>query len=520
MNSAAREEIIAILGRVKGVHYYSGNIPKRVERNARDAFRIPPEDELFAVVDLAIIRKGRSALLFTDKGIYFKYVGSFTILTWARLSTIQNIRATGRSTLMLDDHLEIDISQPPPTYEEMARILRDLRDVAHKYQLPGTMHKLDGEGYAVEEVYNQYTGLSIDESIKKVVLEFGGYACLPPFDAKKASHIAKRFLIPATESVLAFLDFGQNGSGKEGFLLTSKGFYWKTSIRSLCYVWEDLYAAPDLILPNKSNLEIDGQSLTNLSVSSGLTNIGIKEILQRIISLRPKNQEFQRPVLPAEGWPMLMKEEEKQRVFDKHVIHSIVKKRTTTELSFRFDPADRSLTEINEEWIATSNSTLASYTKGVTVSNQGIYINTISTAGRAASFIPYTRLAHASLFLEGDRKLFVNSWYVMEDRDSPDLYNLLLDLKAYALSLLADDAPEMYEKEAMYMDVWPIPYTGSSKAKRWVVAEDKVIRGVWDEFELRHGLDNGIINPDCLDVWSEGMESWIPMTECSLMKKE
>lgn len=81
MNLAAKTDIKGVLDALKEKDYYaSSRISVRMERNARDAFRLLPEEEVFAIIDMAIIRKGRAGLLFTDKGIYSKTIGSLHII--------------------------------------------------------------------------------------------------------------------------------------------------------------------------------------------------------------------------------------------------------------------------------------------------------------------------------------------------------------------------------------------------------------------------------------------------------
>ena len=90
MNLSAKTDIKGVLDALKENDYYaSSRIPVRMERNARDAFRLLPEEEVFAIIDMAIIRKGRAGLLFTDKGIYSKTIGSLHINPWEKLGSVK-----------------------------------------------------------------------------------------------------------------------------------------------------------------------------------------------------------------------------------------------------------------------------------------------------------------------------------------------------------------------------------------------------------------------------------------------
>lgn len=523
MNLAAKVDIKGVLDALKVKDYYAASIPVKMERNARDAFRLPPEEEVLAIIDMAIIRKGRAGLLFTDKGIYWKYVGSLAIIPWEQLGSVKSIQVVeNERSVRLEGHPLIQLLHSESLLQ-VAMILRELRDLVVKHGIAEPPYEEDEDLSEQGSAADRYADLSRDQIIQKIVQQAGSGAFLPPFQDKLNALLSQRFAIPADETILAFLDFGIYAPGKDGVLLTSRGIYWRSKLRGLCYTWEDLYAAPHLTLPEKSELSIDGQRLRSIAGRIGLTNTGIRDILQKIINQRSKDQQvLQAPVLPLTGFGTLT-DEEKGRTFDRHVIASIARKRATSDVRLKILPFNEAVLEqLEEDYDLVASTTEAGdrFARGITLTSKGVYLtdSVYTGASREESFVPYARLNSALLTLEAEKRLYVNSWLIYESSYVPDIFNLLKDLQAYILSLEAEDSPEMYEKEAMYMDIWPIPVTGSTKAKRWVVAEDKVIRGVWDEFELQHGLDNGIIQPDNLDVWSEGMQRWVPMTECSLMK--
>lgn len=520
MNPIVRNEIKAVLNGLREKDYYAEDIPFRIASNVRSAFRLPLDEELFALLDLSLFRKGRSGLLFTNKGIYWKYTIDFASYTWEQFAEIRSIKAIDPTRLQLDEHQTIDINKVP-TPEQIAMMLRELRDIVRRHALPAPMPeetlKEAAAGLAAASYESTaYEGLSRDEVIRKVVSSMGTGSFLAPFEGKLKSRLEERFLIPNEDQALAFLDFRTSAPGKEGIMLASRGIYWRSKIRTRCYTWEDLYAAPWITLPEKSELAIDGQKMSYLSTTDGLKNTGIRKILEKLISLRPMDADYVAAVLPPRYWSAL-KEEETLPAYDRHVVRSIASKRTAN-LKFSLVPPEQASLEHGEVLVSSTADSFDRFARGVTVSNKGIYMrdSVFSGSAREASFIPYGRLAHAELQLEANKRLFVNSWLVNESSMATDIYNLLADFQAYALSLLAENAPETYGEEALYMDIWPIPVTGSIKAKRWVVAEDKVIRGVWDEFELRHGLENGLIPPGNLDFWTEGSKQWAPLEETEL----
>jgi|GEM_PF-6947039 len=528
MNPMVKAEIKAVLNHFHEPGYYAGDIPKKVARHIRSAFHLPPDEELFALLDLSIFRKGRSGLLFTEKGVYWKYALDSATLSWERLSVIQTIKPIDPNKLQLDERQTITINREP-TPEQVATMLRELRDIVRRHDFAASLVEETPEGAAPGT--GALDALSRDAMIRKVVLTMCPGAFLPPFEGKIKSRLEERFLIPDDDKALAYLDFGIFSQGKEGIILSSKGIYWRSKLRTRCYTWEDLYAAPLITLPDKNELAIDGQKLPFIASSGNLNNDVIRDILEKIISYRPKDREYVPPVLPLD-YSSALRAEDKLLTYDRHVIGNIASKRTTPDLSFKLVPMKQAVTEEDkaiaeqdeeiiepdEDVVASTSDSLDRFSKGVTLSNLGVslYHSVYSNSARESSFIPYARLARAELHLEAHERLYVDSWLINESSTATDIYNLLLDLQAYAQSLLAEDAPEIYGNEALYMDVWPIPVTGSIKAARWVVAEDKVIRGVWDEFELRHGLENGLLPSDNLDVWTEGMERWVPIQESGL----
>lgn len=85
LSGAARSAVRDALARFDGTHglHVGDGIPKRKARNARKHARIPPEEQLLALVDLTLFRSGKQCWAFTDVALRHCYLGERYVVEYA-----------------------------------------------------------------------------------------------------------------------------------------------------------------------------------------------------------------------------------------------------------------------------------------------------------------------------------------------------------------------------------------------------------------------------------------------------
>lgn len=516
MNESLKQEILSMLSNYGGPKFQVGNIPEKWIRNIATKIAPPPQGEWLAFLDLTIFGNGKNGLLFTEAGLWLKYTVYQFGIPWSRLVDAGEITVLPKGKIDVGGRYILHTFEDRVSSQRLVELLIQLQELVRACDSSGSFWEYDEQGFATDDIYFQYQGKTRSEVINKVCMDYAGIAYMPPFNKQKHKYIAQGFSVPDEEEVIAYLDFDFTAESKEGIVVTERGLYWRSKVRDRCLEWEDLYAAGQFphLFSNKE-IVIDEQVL-NVE-GSKLQPEEIVELLRRIISLRPKDN-YCAPVLSIERNDMLS-DEERSMIFDKYALRNICKKNRLLSDPYYYTNADQAYNDTDDECIVAQNQTHIITTEGLTVTNRGVYLLTRPSLKPVMPnvFIPYARLIEAEISLRKKEELYVNSWLVHKAPYSDEIGYLLLCLQLYCTSLQVEGAPDFIEKEATYMDPWLIPVRGGKEDRHWVVAEEEVIRGVWDSKELAYGIEQRIFDASVIRVWSSGMKSWVNLIDADLI---
>lgn len=515
MNETTRQNIIDLLSRYANPKLKAGDIPAKWKKNIASKFDTPPDDEWLGFLNLAFLMAGKDGILFAKSGIWMRYAGHEAYLTWARLADAGAIQLLPKNRISVGDRYTLytlDGHLPAP---ELAQLLIGLQDLMIETKAADSCWEYDEHGFAADELYTRYACKARADYIRDVCREYAGYPYLPPFKPKVNQYIADGFCITQDDEILAYLDFNVVINAQEGIVVTKNGLYWKSKLRERCLTWEDLYAMSWPELQGDNLLALDSQLMT--LNGSKLHQEEIAELLRRILSLRPRDVEFKARVFPRDREDQLS-DDEKQLVIDKYAIRNICRRHNLLSHPTYYPPVDEPYESDDELVIARNILAHTTSVTGFYVTTRGIRFrnDTYNKQFMPLSFIPFARLVGAEISIGPSNALFVDSWLVCKSDLCEEIAHLIGWLQLYCASLQANDAPPLLEKEAVYMDPWPIPVKGEPTDRHWVVAEEGVIRGIWPTIELAYARDHQLMEASVISVWSAGMDGWAALEEIEL----
>lgn len=498
------QSILEITTEYSGRRVYIQPIPDKLQARVRRKFKLPRDETIVAYMDFTLIGYARQGIAIAAGGLYLRK----TFIPWEEFVHMKNIHRDEYYIIFNDKVSIIAYGCPLPKDTMLAFLWKLQKTVIGDSVIEGQTNIV----------------ISSELTLKEAVME-----TLRPYETDKVyigeiptpviSKIRSNSRLAVLEGLelWAFFDCSITGKGKEGVAIAEDGIHWRIAGFGLVSIpWYVLINA-EFTLPKSKNIYLNGIK----ELFTGTSPIAREKWMHIMTTLKtlPQLANVQSPVSQKLETNTATQLDElfieaicwRNAYFDK--LHDYaLNPRKSSYIEYSFTLPD------NEPIVAyksTASGSSNTEEYGFMLTNRLIYIRNSPDSGAIGTLLlPIAELEKKTLvYSEG--RLLLDSVEIFNSSDSLHLYELLEDLQLYVESLRTPANPSIYPYDPHYIEQWSLPVQGSNTA-RWIVAEDGMLRGVFDETEIRWAAETGQLNRMNTMLWQKGLTEWVPADESEL----
>ncbi|PEJ33170.1 hypothetical protein [Bacillus pseudomycoides] len=197
----------------------------------REIYKIPKKDKIIAFLDNTLLRHGRSGIMFSESGMYWKGFGKQDNISWESLKKVSTITATDSDIKIDNKIINISFSEyPTDMFIKLIKTIIDYLNVKENYNV---LHNKDEISLELEMIRNickpfenieTANAFNVDENI----------------ETKKIDKFFKNYKISFNDKIIAQLDTTVFKGGTEGMLICLTGLYFKEKFLTVYLPWHIL----------------------------------------------------------------------------------------------------------------------------------------------------------------------------------------------------------------------------------------------------------------------------------------
>ncbi|HDR8277825.1 TPA: hypothetical protein QC121_005194, partial [Bacillus cereus] len=197
----------------------------------RETYKVPKKDKIIAFLDNTLLRHGRSGIMFSESGMYWRFFGKQDSISWESLKKVSKITTLDSEIKIDNKTINIAFSEyPTDMFIKLMHTIIDYLNIKENYNILHNKNEL-------------IIGL---ETIKNICKPFENIKTANAFkvdeniETKKINKFLKNYKIPFNDKIVAQLDTTILKSGTEGMLICLTGLYFKEKFLTVYLPWHIL----------------------------------------------------------------------------------------------------------------------------------------------------------------------------------------------------------------------------------------------------------------------------------------